>query len=156
MQSPPHRIRSRRRRGFNLVEACLAILILASVYLPLSQVFHVSTAGTISSRNHLVAQHLASNFFELYRVKKDVLLRPMSGAPVLTVTDLLGDQAAHELLTARAPAIENTLKYAGFTMKVEVERSVEGKIGLDRLEVRMDWKEDGHPCTRTHARLVAP
>ncbi|MBI4863263.1 MAG: hypothetical protein HY815_23810 [Candidatus Riflebacteria bacterium] len=148
--------RERLATGASLVEAVLAILILSVAYLPLAELFHMTSQQTIKSRNHLVAQHLASDLFELYRVKENAILKALSGSGLLKTDDLLASAEVRSLLTGGARPIEDVIAFGTFKMAVEIERSVDGRTGLDRIETTVEWLEDGQRRSRTYARLVAP
>jgi hypothetical protein len=141
-------------RGLSLAEACLAIAqALVIAYLPLSQLFHLTSQQTVASRNQLVAQQLACNLFELYPTQKSALTGG-GGAGLFRSADLLADAGARTLLTGDSPEVQDVIRFAEMKMKVEIEPGFEKKP-LDRIEVVLSWKEGGHPREVAHARLIA-
>jgi hypothetical protein len=146
--------RSYARPALSLVEALLAAVFLAIAYLPLAQLFHETSQETIKSRNHLVAQHLATNLFEIYRVKADDILQALSGTDTMTTENLLSSDELRDLLSGGAQEVRDLVLFSRFKMKVEVTRGVGGLLGLDRLVATLEWQEDGHPRSHTYARIV--
>ena len=143
-----------RRSGFSLAEAMLALLILAVAYIPLSELYRMTTAQTIKSRNVLLARQLAQNLFEVYRMRSNLLLNTIAPSNLET-PDLLADAEWRERLTGKAPEIEDVLKFAGFKMAVKVTLPDKDVFGLDFVDVTISWKEGGHDRSRRFARLLS-
>jgi hypothetical protein len=141
-------------RGVSLVEAVVALAILAFAYIPLAQLFHITSAETVKSRNELVAQQLASNLFELYRVKGDTILGALTGTGTMTSPDVLAVPKVRELLTGAAKETDDVVRFSSMKMKVTIVREIDEKLGLDRIDATLEWQEDGRAKKRTYARLV--
>lgn len=145
----------RRRQAFSLGEVMLALLVMAVAYIPLAELYRLTTAQTIKSRNVLLAQHMAQNVFEVYRMRCNDLLFVLSGTTTLTTADLLADQGWKDRLTGKAPEVEGVLKMADFKIAVTVKSADQNVFGLDHVELEMTWKEGGHEHERTFARLIS-
>ena len=143
------------RRAFSLVEVLIATGVLLVALVAILGLFGVTTQQTIGTRYHLLASHLASSLFETYRGRPTAVLDQLPAA-TLTVPDFLAVPAARDLLTARAPEIEDDLKAAGFTMQVKVERDFGGNLDLDRLDMTLEWSEEGRRVRQAYARLILP
>ena len=149
----PHRP-ARERPGFSLAEAAVALLLLVVVIVPIIDLFQMTSRQVVKSRNHLVAQQLAAALFEVYQVSGNTVTAALQGTGTLRCADFLTVASGRELLTRGSREIEDVLKFARFRMKVEVERGVDGKIGLDRIETTLEWEEGVHKLSRTFARIV--
>jgi hypothetical protein len=142
------------RRGFSLLEAVIALFIIATSYVSIAQLFQITRAETIASRNRVLAQHLATNLFEAYRVKLSTVLRALKGRPVKSSEDVLADGAMRTLLTRDVTELTELVKAARFRMKVEVERGYAGQPRLDRVQVEVTWEEGGRSRSARHVRLI--
>lgn len=142
------------RGGLTLAEAVLALFVLVVAYVPLAELYHITTAQTVKSRNVLLAQNMAQTVFETYRMSANDLLQALSGKGTLTTGDLLADKTWRERLTGRAPEVDGVLKAAEFKIAVTVQAADPQVKGLDRVELAMTWKEGGHELSRKYARLI--
>jgi Tfp pilus assembly protein PilV len=148
--------RTADRAAVSLAEVVLAIGLLVVCLMPLASLFSLTTAQTVKSRNYLLAQHLASNLFELYRVKANAVLKVAQGDKPRKAADLLADKDVRQLLTGGAKQIEDVITFSKMKMALELETSVDGKIGLDKLVTTIEWEEDGSKRSRTYGRITAP
>lgn len=142
------------RRGLTLADTMLALFVLMAAYLPLAQLYQITTAQTVKSRNFLVAQHLAKGLFELYRMRSSFVLKPLQGQGTLSSADILQDAQVRAVVTGHASEIEDVLKFGSFKMKVEVTLADPALIDLHRVDATVIWQESGQERSHRFARLV--
>ena len=145
---------SAARGGMTLIEVGLAMVLLLLAFLPLGQLFQLTTAQTIQSRHHLVAEQVARSFFELYPSARERLVGRIGRHA--EVTDCLSDPTRRDLVTGHSPVIAAILKEGAFRMQATIDRGVGGKSGLDQVVVTMDWTEEGRPRRQSYGRIIAP
>lgn len=141
-----------RRSALTLAEAALCIAVLAVAYLPLAELYRMTAAQTVKSRNALIAQSMAQTVFEVYKMRPNDLLYALSGD---ATPDLLTDTGWRERLTAKAREVEGVVKVAEMKLSVRVNPADPQVVGLDRVDLTFSWKEGGHEISRRFARLVA-
>lgn len=142
------------RAALTLLEVVLATAFLVAAYVPLIGVYHLSLVQTTRSRSEVLARSLATSIFECYEVQPDLFLRSSGGTGTLVRTDVLDDPVLSGALHTNVGALGASLASRRFAVRLEIQRSVGGRLGFDRLEVTIRWTEDGIQSTRRYARLV--
>lgn len=139
------------RRGLSLLEVVLAIAILATAYVPLAELWSFTTDAAIQSRAHLLALQLSRNLFEVFESRTDTVLAALDDRGISA--DVLANAEVRSALTGGAPQTEELLKSGRFRMPVTVTRRVGSLRGLMRIEMTIQWEEEGHVRQLRHARL---
>lgn len=148
-------MRRGRCAGLTLVEALVGVLILVVGFLALASVSSTSAAMARQACDRLLARQLALSVIGLHRRRPD-MVRPAEGETAPRVrSDWLTDEAARTALTSGDGELEKQLGARRYRIESKVEAAIDGLDRLDRLDVQVQWMEEGRGRAIRFVRLVA-